>query len=367
MLKQNRFLGIIALLFFMVCIGSCGGGGEAPPVTYKIAEYIPLGQGDTWTYRGIEDGEIRYGNLAISGTETIGGVVAVKEMEPDGGYALFTVDSNGWTWYKSYEVLPGGGWEQEVAVQPCNLLPAEVSVGTKKTASCTINYTNSTGKSETWASVGEYTVVGIEDVTVLAGTFKGCFKITSKSSTTTPGGISSEEGTYWFCKDIRSVKELEKKTDPDGSVHDMSRELVTSRIGGVSYGLNLTYPYIYEVWGGSTSLSGTNGYNPQNYGYTLMGISSTTQTFSGSYPYYDIVARISCYGCGIKLDALQFSDGSYLPAISSLWTGNVTNWDNARGAPDGVYAVVGGPPPGGFYGFQNTINSTSIRVIVIQP
>jgi len=371
MLKPNRFLGIIALLFFMVCIGSCGGGGdgEAPPVTYKIAEYIPLGQGDTRTYRGTENGEIRYDNLTISGTETIGGVTAVKEMEPDGGYALFTVDANGWTWYKSYEVT-SWGWEQEVANPPVRFLPAEVTIGQKYTFSSAINYTNSQGKSGTWTGTGEVTITNIEDVTVLAGTFKDCLKGISKSIFTSPAGTSSEEGTYWVCKGIGSVKENETHKDPDGSVHTSSSELVSAKIGGVSYGMNLTYPYIYEVWGGSTSLSGSNGYTPEKYGYTLLGTSSTTQTFSGSYPYYYIVTRKD--SCRINLDAIQFSDGSY---FTGPWiTGGVTNWTNAGGPPDGVYAVVGYcstcTPPGyygGYFGVQNTVNSTSIRVIVIQP
>lgn len=367
MLKPNRFLGIIALFLFAVIMGSCGGGGgggggEAPPVTYKIAEYYPLAQGDTWTYRDTENGKITYRNLTVSDTETIGGVVTTKVVTSDGSYELYTVDSNGVTFYKSYDV-ESGGWEQTVFTPPLNFLPAEVSVGTKKTFNSTMNFANSKGETWTTTISGEVIVAGVEDVTVLAGTFKGCLKITLKFSGTYPEGTFSHEETSWFAKGIGEVKDSSKNTDPDGSVHNESLELVSAKVGGVSYG-NLNYPYIYELWGGSTSLSGINGYTPEKYGYTLLGISSTTQTFSGLYPYYYIVTK---GGNSIKLDAIQFSDGSYLPGAAYLWTGGVINWNNAKGAPDGVTALVGSEYWGGYFGFQNVINSTSIKVYVVQP
>lgn len=73
----------------------------------------------------------------------------------------------------------------------------------------------------------------------------------------------------------------------------------------------------YEVWAGDSSLFNTKAdypyYDPMDYYnidkfYTLIGSSTTTQTFNtGNYKYYVVMARWYC--C---IDAIKFADGTYL-------------------------------------------------------
>jgi hypothetical protein len=49
----------------------------------------------------------------------------------------------------------------------------------------------------------------------------------------------------------------------------------------------------YEVWGGTTDLGcgSVEGYNPELYGYTLLGTAAATHTFTGQYPWYYVLTR----------------------------------------------------------------------------
>lgn len=134
MKRAQKFLALILAIIFPLMF-SCGGGGDGDsgpgPITYQTAEYFPLGQGDTWTLSttGTSNGQQWSGTftLTISGTENIGGVVAVKRVEQDGDYDLFT-NTNGITYYKDYNAdLPRGWWNYNVYNPPITFLPAVVS------------------------------------------------------------------------------------------------------------------------------------------------------------------------------------------------------------------------------------------------
>jgi len=102
----------------------------------------------------------------------------------------------------------------------------------------------------------------------------------------------------------------------------------------------------YQVWGGADYLSGVDGYRPGDHGYTLLGESSTTETFSGAYPYYIITVKSHSEAL---IDTVEGSTGQYYGAAG---TGNTLEWENVGGAPDGKPAVVGlrsnGEHAGGF-------------------
>jgi hypothetical protein len=193
--------------------------------TYNIAEYFPLGQGDTWIWE--YDGDE---TQTISGTETINGVVTAKRIDEDGDYELFT-NSNGITLYKNYDAddLEGCGWSQSVFTPPITATPAEVSIGAKYTSNFTTNYTNCRGESKTTTSSMEFTVEGIEDVTVPAGTFKDCLKLKMKSNNmfSDEGQIQSGEETIWLAKGVGEVKSIPTNGDPD--------DLISATVSGVHY------------------------------------------------------------------------------------------------------------------------------------
>jgi hypothetical protein len=127
---------------------------------------------------------------------------------------------------------------------------------------------------------------------------------------------------------------------------------------------NVTAAY-YTYGGDSFTLSEDEwwdkGYHPENYGYTPLGSSTLTETFYGTYNYY-IVTAYSGYVA--LIDSVQGSNGDYLNTYIS---GNVLDYQNQWGAPDGVYAHVGeseyGPTGGGFIVLDATgFNLNSITV-----
>jgi len=116
----------------------------------------------------------------------------------------------------------------------------------------------------------------------------------------------------------------------------------------------------YQVWAGNTPyFQETNHYDYfysiDKYGYTLIGESTTTQTFNtGTYKYYVIVSKY--WNC---LDAIQFSDGSYYDHGQgyTLYTG-LTDVSAITGPPDGIYGKFGYKtlcPPGGTATFNGYI------------
>ncbi|MEW6418018.1 MAG: fibronectin type III domain-containing protein [Nitrospirota bacterium] len=204
------------------------------PTCYNIAEYLPLAQGDTWSYRDTVDGDLE--TDIISGTENINGVDAAKKIDEDGDYQLWT-NSNGITFYKKYDADDldedcgeGHGWSQSVFTPPITATPAEVCIGAKYTSTFTSYYTNCRGESKTATSSMEFTIEGIEDVTVTAGTFKDCLKGKTKSSNmfSDEGQIGSGESTIWLAKGVGVVKSIDESGHP--------QDLLSATVGGVHYG-----------------------------------------------------------------------------------------------------------------------------------
>jgi hypothetical protein len=204
---------------------------------FTTSEYYPLGQGDIWNY--LYDG-VDYGTLTVSGTETIEGVVASKVMESDGDYELVTSDSNGITLYKTYDV-DDDGWSQMTFSPPGSYAPGEIAVGTTYVGTSTFNYTQSDGSSLTGSVSVAVTLEGTENVTVQAGTFNDCLKLSITRITSAPelSYTSSYEGTMWLAKGIGKVKEAGATTDrQNGGIVDFdpdTGELVSAVVGGVSY------------------------------------------------------------------------------------------------------------------------------------
>ena len=121
----------------------------------------------------------------------------------------------------------------------------------------------------------------------------------------------------------------------------------------------------YEVYGGNTFLpcGGAQGYDPSQYGYTLLGAAASSATFVGSYPYYTIVTRDFNV---IRLDAVQGSDGAYFGTNS---TGNTTGFPNIGGGPDGLYATVGANrmSGGGYVDIDASTHAPSSIKVFIAP
>lgn len=214
-----------------------GGGNTGGNTTYVTSEYFPLGQGDTWTY--LYDG-LDYDTLTVSGLETIKGVVAAKIVEDNGDYQLMTSDSNGVTLYKSYkkEVC---GWGHMTFSPAASYTPGALSIGETHSCTSTFTYKECNGRPFTGTVFSEVTLLGIENVSVPAGTFHNCFKfsITRLLSAPIINFISTYEGTLWWAKGVGKVKQVGTTIDrKNGVVIEIdpdTDELTEATVGGVSY------------------------------------------------------------------------------------------------------------------------------------
>ncbi|MBI5409356.1 MAG: hypothetical protein HZA14_08325 [Nitrospirae bacterium] len=245
----GRVLSILFAIFLTAC-GSGGGGGGGDPTpggeppteaatTYKMAEYFPLGQGDTWAYTTIENGVTGSYTRTVNGTQTVNGVEAVKVIEDSGDYHLMTSDTNGLTEYGDYKI-EDWGWYRLAYSPPINYFQNVISVGTKKTLSSDTTYTDSNNLSTTGTFSVETTVEGVEDATVPAGVFNNCLKIKFIFNVTFWGGDYTQSGEIiqWLAKGVGIVKGSDNRTVNNHgaiSTSTLTGELISATVGGVSY------------------------------------------------------------------------------------------------------------------------------------
>jgi len=198
---------------------------------FTMSEYLPLGQGDIWTYRE-EDNELTV--KTVSGTENINGVDAAKIIDEDGDYQLWT-NSNGIIWYKEYDAddIPGCGWKQLIFDPPIHASAPVVSVGSTYSANTTLTETNCTGSSSTSSVSYDFSIEGIENVTNPAGTFNNCLRI--KGILTVNGSTQTNEMTIWLAKGVGEVKTISISKQNGTTVNTWTSDLVSAVVGGVSY------------------------------------------------------------------------------------------------------------------------------------
>jgi hypothetical protein len=199
--------------------------------TFTISEYFPLEQGNTWTYRE-EDDDLTV--KTISGTEKINAVDAAKMIDEDGDYSLWT-NTNGLVWYKEYDAddIPGCGWKQQLFNPPIHASDPVVSVGSTYASYTVLTKIDCTGSSATASVSYEFSIEGIENVTVPAGTFNNCLRI--KGILSMNGGAQTSELTIWLAKGVGEVKEISVSKQNGITVNIWSRNLVSAVVGGVSY------------------------------------------------------------------------------------------------------------------------------------
>lgn len=208
--------------------------GDNPPddeTEFAISEYFPPGQGNTWTYVE-EDEELTV--RAVSGTEQVNGVNALKIIDEDGDYNLWT-NSDGLLFHKIYNAddVPGCGWSQLIFNPPIKVSDPVVSVGSTSASTSTLFYTDCSGSSATSPISYEITIEGVEDVTVPAGTFNDCLKV--RFVLTMNGGADINEDTSWLAKGLGTVKSISISRQNGSVVGTWTEDLVSAVVDGVSY------------------------------------------------------------------------------------------------------------------------------------
>jgi hypothetical protein len=225
---HNNFAGASGGIFTV----SSGG-----MTTYNMADYFPLGLGDTWTY------EEEFGGFftkTVSGTETINGTIAQKMDEMGAAYTLFTNDSNGLRRYKTF-TTEDGSWRMDIFDPSIIYSPAAFSVGNSQTFNSTVSYSDGEGLLDSGTITGTSTVEGIETAVVPAGTFEDCLRVKITENYALSGGSLSftSDYTLWLAKGVGIVRDTGSETIsvfgvPIGTF-TWDEKLASATIGGVSY------------------------------------------------------------------------------------------------------------------------------------
>jgi hypothetical protein len=221
---------------------------------YDTAEYFPLNLGDSRTTEEIQteitaEGEETYENIdtiTVFGTEKIKGVIAMQRGDTEEGYYDLMTNTNGVKIYKMY----AADFEDDVLVfeiletfnPPLMYLPPRLSVGTRGTFKSTMTVTAKGGsgfKATAKVTVG-MVVVGMEDVTVTAGSFQDCLRVKITRHLVAPKVKyeESSETTIWLAKGVGMVKEMGSDVEiTEGEVEESSYtdELISATVGGVNY------------------------------------------------------------------------------------------------------------------------------------
>ncbi|MCK4521706.1 MAG: DUF333 domain-containing protein, partial [Nanoarchaeota archaeon] len=215
---------------------------DTPANTYNLSDYYPLNQGDTWTYSTIRDGYNETEIVLINGTETFGSVDAVK-MYFYYGYYGWEYDALQWApeGLMDYKWVYDNGTEYEVYSTPIMNAPVEMSTG--QTHQDFANYTGYEEGNVSPAWTGNETTIltllGIENITVPAGTFEALKFTCTNNWFDDDGCYGTDSAVNWLAYKIGIIREIGNESEycpgDDLDVWNYSMELINATVGGVSY------------------------------------------------------------------------------------------------------------------------------------
>jgi len=221
-----------------------------PPARYSLSDYYPLAEGDTWTINtnwGVT-------TETISGTEEIWGSLYARQVN-DEGYASY--------WQASSDGLRNSGWYEPgtgtVTLNPPLLLRNCLELGYSESQSLP-TYLNGSPIGVTQVT---YTLVGLETITVPAGTFEDCVKL---DVTFQPAGEPAERFYTWVAKGVGQVRRDERPFGGTGW-----EELLAASVSGVDYPQSYALINYFPLNQGDTWT-----YGPVGSGYTVT-VSGTAQ------------------------------------------------------------------------------------------
>jgi hypothetical protein len=181
---------------------------------YSVTDYYPLNEGDTWV---IEDQSDAITTRVVSGTKELHGRTCVRILDaangagdywisqPDGLYHCGLFDSDG-----------------DASFDPPVQFPNGTMPGNSGSPTTTVYQLG----SEVGTATFNWEFVGVETVTVPAGTFEGCMKM--HLNVDIAGEV--EEFQFWLAKDVGMVK---RDTRSFGGTEWW--ELQSADVGGTQY------------------------------------------------------------------------------------------------------------------------------------
>lgn len=238
-MRLRKFLLPVAVIFMVMAFFSC-----------KPAEYYPLNEGDEWTHLftldivgGPSDGVHMSmpTEMFVLGEELVNGMKTTKVggVPPNDDYFCWRIDLQGLKLCKLYRSMSN---RYTIYNPPIVTFPSIFNVGDVYTGSCSVSIHSAEDDTVVDRLTGDTTVtfVSVEDVTVPAGTFEDCLKISlvgtyDKES----GGTYEHTYTTWYAKNVGMVKEImiDKSTYLEGEDIEatVTNDLISATVDGVTY------------------------------------------------------------------------------------------------------------------------------------
>lgn len=199
---------------------------------YDLSKYFPLEVGYKWIYQiWLERKDVPFED-----TGTI--VSSVKSKERLEGLELYQVESAQYDIPMTYYNLNEEGiWVHKIIYNsryyifspPMRVLPKYVQLGQDHNASVLMEGFNFEDRKISEAADCEVKleskIEGLEDVTVPAGKFNDCIKISSLVVTKSSEGITIRKQISWLAKDVGKVKGKETTTISADKVYEYEVEM----------------------------------------------------------------------------------------------------------------------------------------------
>lgn len=223
--RLNFTGGVITLILTTMLVFEWSAEAQS----FKLKNYFPLSEGITWGYlETYSDGAKKYAFVTIGGNEIVNGVVTKKEWFfagdelNDGDNVDYSYNLRVWTkeGFKRYKEVGSDG-SFTVFNPPAIDLPSVMRIGETFSHTSIVTVHDPDGNvTNSYTYIIELTLMGVEDITVKAGSFTRCLKFSEREF---------EEGewedeTFWLAPGIGEVKSSE-----------VSSELISFTKGNKSY------------------------------------------------------------------------------------------------------------------------------------
>lgn len=249
-------LCVVALLF--VLLSACGGSDPVPDnsnsvipqveTTTQATTYFPLAVGNTWQYfvsvtesNGNTYEEYTYqsvNKLAVYNNHDVYNVKNdIQTRDGENENFFYSKLADGIVYHGASD--PNAN-NQDVAINfsltpPIQFLKSSFSVNDTWSTTSDFDLKEDGVTTANYPVTYQFTVEAIENVTVPAGTFNDCYKITINiSSTTNPA--AAETITLWLAENIGMVKQIS-----DGVDFDFTQELQYVAVGGSELGQEVVF------------------------------------------------------------------------------------------------------------------------------
>jgi len=235
----------------LLLVGSTGPAlvaAEEANTIGQSTDYFPDQVGNEWHYRGqISEGPLQtveqkfFSNVSsVTGTKTLKGVTVTVYHDTNPGNhgpsdSFYRRDTVGIVYYGSE---PGTPFEKQLVPYQIVRFPMKISSSFVQFTRNGVDFgtdLNQDGVNEKVDARGDSTVVGVESVTVPAGTFKDAVKVEARMhmqihlSGTKRTALGTDVMTAWFAKGVGLVKYVERQElsplEDRGVVTDIMEEL----------------------------------------------------------------------------------------------------------------------------------------------